>query len=226
MSCDELCKHSSVKERNGGGGSLAKPRQQPVCAEYTAVTLFVVVGLRATTTDALLHVAGAVLLACCWRWQNVVAAAAFLHWLACRLQLYIFDSKQLWDFETDAIIIIFTDTWGRYSNFYAVVDGVVMFWFYVTVVVRCGNVVPQKVKPIITLVSANIFIGISHALSKTQASNTRTYPAWFKANFEPNVLAILSSTADYELCLLHDDRAQTNNAQLRPTIIKCPVFCM
>ena len=42
---------------------LGKPRQRPGCSEYTAVLLFVVVGLRAQTTDALLHVAGAVLLA-------------------------------------------------------------------------------------------------------------------------------------------------------------------
>ena len=63
----------------------------------------------------------------------------------------------------------------------------------------------------------------SHALRKTQASNTRmvyTYPALFKSNFDPNVVTIVCSTADYELCLLHDDRAQLINAQLRPTMIK------
>ena len=58
------------------------------------------------------------------------------------------------------MIVIFTHTWGRYFDFHAAVDGVVMFSFYVTVVVRCGNVVHQNIK-IITLVSANIFLSIS-----------------------------------------------------------------
>ena len=45
----------------------------------------------------------------------------------------------------------------------------------------------------------------------SSARNPRTYPTWFKPNFEPNVLGIyiVCSTSYYELCLMHDDRVQT-----------------
>ena len=83
--------------------------------------------------------------------------------------------------------IVFTDTLGRYCEFYAAIDGEVMFSFYGAVFVRCGNVVLQMSK-ITILVSANIlFVDISLALTNTKASNTRTYPAWFKSNFKQNV---------------------------------------
>ena len=51
---------------------MADPRQRPVCAEQHVV----VVGLRATTSDAF-QGTGAVLLACCWRCQHVVVAVHF-----------------------------------------------------------------------------------------------------------------------------------------------------
>ena len=134
--------------RQTGGKSLSNPRQRPVCAEYTAVQLFVVVGLRAPTTDAL-HVAGAVSLAWCWRWQNVVAAA-FLHWLVSWLQLpvCIFDGKQLWDFEMDAIIIISTDRYvGEISRLLrrSRWGGHVPIWRRSRRMIRCENV-SQKSK--------------------------------------------------------------------------------
>ena len=54
-------------------------------------------------------------LACCWRWHYVGVAAAYLHWLACRLQLYIFDGNQLWDFER---WILFSPVRGGYISIF------------------------------------------------------------------------------------------------------------
>ena len=85
MSYAQLCQPSSVKERRGGKIIGWPTSAACVCWIYCcAAVVAVVVGLRDPTTDEL-HVASAVLLACCWRWQHVVAAA-FLH-LTCLLQL-------------------------------------------------------------------------------------------------------------------------------------------
>ena len=74
----QLRTRPSFSRRETGGGSFIDPGQRPVSWIYCSAVR--IVGLRAPTTDDPIHVAGAVLLACRWRWQYVVAAA-FLHGL-------------------------------------------------------------------------------------------------------------------------------------------------
>ena len=152
MSYDQLCDHSSVKETQRGAKSLANPRQRPVCAEYTAVTLYVVVGLYSCLTFCWCCVAGLLLaLTKCCRCCCISS-------LTCLLPSIMYLRRQTNMRFWDGCNIIFTH---RY------VGGIfrllprsrwgspVLIWLRSRRMIRCGNVVPQK-SAITTLVSGYI----------------------------------------------------------------------
>ena len=93
----QLRTRPSFSRRETGGGSFIDPGQRPVSWIYCSAVR--IVGLRAPTADVL-HVACAVLLACCWRWQYVGVAAALLHWLLV-VSNYISPTSNTFDILTD-----------------------------------------------------------------------------------------------------------------------------